>query len=889
MIKRLFLIILTFLIAGSAAAQDIIFDADVDKDSITMNEQMLLTLTVRGSVQNMGRPQMPNIDGFSIYSSGNSQNISIIQGRVSSLFAYNYTLIPKRPGKFTIGSCYIDVGGRSYKTNPIAVEVVSGSVSGKVPPPKVSPTPPSVSPRSRRPSRITTEAGGDENLFIVAEVDKYRAYVNEQITLTFYFYRAVRLLENPEYAPPDTTGFWVEDLPPQKNYYDTVGGKRYLVAELKTALFPTSPGKYEIGPATLRCIVETRGRGSVFEMDPFDIFHRDISDLFGGGKAVMLKSRPIDIEVLPLPEEGKPKEFAGSVGDYQVSASLDKAEVEATQPVTLELRVKGKGNVKTVAKPELPAMANFKTYDSGSTTNTSKESYTVQGEKIFKYILIPKKEGKYDIPGLDLTYFDPDKRKYITKAANSLHLSVAPAPKDAKAGPMISFTPEKESVRFLGRDIHYIRPEIGSLETKHWLTRQVAASILGIPAFLFLIALAYNRHSSRLATDTSYARHTRAQRRAKNMLRRANALLGKAKSKEFTSALWKALSEYIADRLNVPPATINADYVRDELTKRDVASSIVDMANDCCQELEVAQFAPMEPNEASLRSLLDKTEEVIVELERSKFYKKKKNGQGKKIIGLIVVLLIAQGVFLSLASFAEPDVAEGSPYEVLFGEANEAYKAQDYQRAISTYGEILDRGIISVNIYYNLGNTYYKLGELAPAILNYERGLKINPGDAQLIDNLALARSRTVDKITVAGKNYLVWLTERLLGLLPYRSFAVFTLVVYLLFMIIAISGLLSRPARPQVFKAAVILGCIFIAGLLLFMTDRYLEKNRIPAIAMKEEIPVRYGPSEADTIAFNVHSGTKVFITGSEGSWYQIRLESNEGGWVNMEALEKI
>ena len=164
-----------------------------------------------------------------------------------------------------------------------------------------------------------------------------------------------------------------------------------------------------------------------------------------------------------------------------------------------------------------------------------------------------------------------------------------------------------------------------------------------------------------------------------------------------------------------------------------------------------------------------------------------------------------------------------------------------------------------------------------------------NPSDAQLIDNLALARSRTVDKITVARKNYLVWLTERLLRLLPYRSFAVFTLVVYLLFMVVAISGLLLRPARPQVFKVAVILGCIFIAGLLLFMTDRYLEKSRIPAIAMKEELPVRYGPSEADTIAFNVHSGTKVYITGSEGSWYQIRLESNEGGWVNIEALERI
>ncbi|MDP2911257.1 MAG: BatD family protein, partial [Candidatus Omnitrophota bacterium] len=207
-------------------ADDIAISADVDKQEVTLDDQVTLTITVSGNVSNIPQPNIPDLKGFTAYSSGRSQNLSIINGQVSSSVSFTYILVPNNTGDYSLGPFSINYQSKSYSAGPINIKVLPRGASGRqIPAPS----------ESEEQSSSLPQRG--KELFIEAYVDKLRAYVNEQITLTFAVYQAVNLFDNPVYSPPSTTGFWLEDMPPQKKYYKVIDGTRYLVTEIKTALF----------------------------------------------------------------------------------------------------------------------------------------------------------------------------------------------------------------------------------------------------------------------------------------------------------------------------------------------------------------------------------------------------------------------------------------------------------------------------------------------------------------------------------------------------------------------------------------------------------------------------------------------------------------------------
>jgi len=279
-------------------AQTISITANVDKNRLALDDQLVFQVTVSGDVSNLPAPTLPGIQGFTAYSRGTSQNVSFVNGRVSSSVTYNYALVPQSPGTFTIGSVILRYKNQEYKSEPITVEVVKSQQSAA-----------QGQPASGQQQATTASKG--RNIFITTSLDKKTAYVGEQITLSFKFYRNINIMSNPNYVAPNTTGFWAEDLPPQLQYYANVDGSRYVVVEIRTALFPTSPGRYTIGEAQLQC--------SVSNFSPDDFF----GGFFSQGNTQVLKSNPIIVNVLPLPEAGKPPDFSGAVGSYRIKTNLE--------------------------------------------------------------------------------------------------------------------------------------------------------------------------------------------------------------------------------------------------------------------------------------------------------------------------------------------------------------------------------------------------------------------------------------------------------------------------------------------------------------------------------------------------------------------------------------
>ena len=449
--------------ASLARAGDLTFTADVDRTTLTMNDTLMLQLTFSGGRLSIPQPSLSSIPGFRATFAGQSQNISYINGQVTSQVVFSFALAPQSPGEHVIPAISMTVGGQTLTTNPIPIKVLSGS-AGPAP--------------AGGNTQDTGVAHGGRNLFVTTTVDKKTVTVGEQLTLLFRFYSRAPLLSQPRYQPPDTTGFMSEDLPPQRQYVTILQGVRYQVVELATALFPTSSGKFTIGPAALECNVQDFS-------DPFgDGFFQNF---FHQGQPVTLRSDPLVVSVQPVPEQGRPASFRGDVGRFDMTARFDKKAAQVHEPLTLTVTVSGEGNVKALSAPPLPEIKEFKTYETLSSLNIEKKAGRLQGSKVFTTVMKPEVSGELTFPALSLSFYDPQARTFRTVSSQPLRVRVSPAEPGAPAGPGVSYTSVGEGLKEMGRDIRFIKtsgpvgPQKPPLQDRSWFA--VAQFLPGVLFF----------------------------------------------------------------------------------------------------------------------------------------------------------------------------------------------------------------------------------------------------------------------------------------------------------------------------------------------------------------------------------------------------------------------
>jgi hypothetical protein len=595
--------VLLFLILPAAhfcSAQNIELNASVDRTEVGIDDQITLTVSVSGDVKSIPEPKLPPLNDFTVYSAGRSHNFSWVNGRMSSQVTFNYVLLPRKEGEFTIGPAEIELKGKIFKTTPIKITVARG---GK---PQTTTAP------SEEQQKTTKPKLRGKDLFIETVVDKKKAYVNEQVVLTFRFYQGVRLFNNPEYTPPSLTGFWSEDLPPKRSYNKVINGKQYYVQELKTALFPTSTGKQTIGSAELKCTVEDLDR--FFTRDPFSIFDRDLLSLFRQGKPQILKSKPIEIEVLPLPEIGKPENFSGTVGKYRMKVNVDKTEVEVGQPITLKAKISGSGNIKSVGEPVIAEIPDFRTYSSGSSENVSKKNYRVQGVKTYEEVLIPKKAGKYTMPPIEFSFFDPKAKSYQTLKSNPILLTVLPP---AQASPTEIAQLSKQEIGRAVKDIRYIKLTSSELKNQGDDLYQKPLFLLFqlVPLLAFAISWRLQRERSRLNSDVGYARQRRAHKLTQKRLKGARKLISEDKSKEFYCEIARASLQFVGDKLNLPAYGLTRDRIEAELSQRGITGEKIDQLTKVLDSCDFARFAPVSSTTEEMERFLQQAEEAIAQLE----------------------------------------------------------------------------------------------------------------------------------------------------------------------------------------------------------------------------------------------------------------------------------
>ncbi len=579
-------------------------NAYVDRNEISEGETVQLTIEIKGEASKIPALDISQLPDWQVYTSGTSSSVAWINGKTTQSKQYNFTLVPSRTGRLMIPPFALAIGGVNYKTQQISVTVNPVAM-----PPQSRQAPQN---RSRQPSR-QRGALSEDDLLLRATVDKDTVYVNQQVTLSMKLYWRVQLLNNPDYQAPQRTGFWSEDLGQWRTGQETYGGKDYNIMESKTAMFPTSPGTQTIGASQMGVVVDD---GS--SRDPFSVFDRNWPNFFGGGKRLTLSSDPIKIITLPLPEIGKPADFGGAVGQYQMSVTVDKNKIEVNEPVTMHIKVTGIGNIKSVDIPKVPELPDFRTYQAGDNEKIEKVNYQVGGTKTFDQAFIPKRAGNYQLPALNFSFFDPQARTYKTLASDPIQIEVAPS-KDRFASQVQNL--QTNRIDLAAKDIRYLKSDIGELRSRR--AEPISASPLFLlamyllPVIGYVVVLTRQRHKERLQSDVGFRRLRQARKMAETRLAKAKALIEGGDPDAYYAEISHSLIDYFADRYNLPAYGLTLDKIK-EFAAGKQSDALIAQLVDLLQQCDFGRFAPGGKEKGQMTQLWEEAKKLIVELEKTR-------------------------------------------------------------------------------------------------------------------------------------------------------------------------------------------------------------------------------------------------------------------------------
>jgi hypothetical protein len=574
----------------AARGEDFSFTASVDRVRLGVDEELELTVSVSGTgIRNVGEPEIPNLSDFEVLGRSTSQSsqFSIVNGRMTSrkTIDYLYVLRPAKTGALVIPSARVQFKGRNYMTEPIRVEVTKGSVPGQ-----------------RVPDQPAVNLSEGEVL-LDGRVDKTAAYVGEQVTIDYSLFTSAGLSNVRLGNIPSYSGFWSEEIFSARrlDFKSRVfKGKRYEVAPIKSvALFPTTTGEFEIEPMSITCEVVTRGR------DPF-------RDFWSRTRAITVKNSPISIKVKALPDDGRPIDFSGAVGSFKFDLEASTESISVGEPLEIVVKVTGEGNIRTLEVPEFPDMPEFKTYEPEVRIDVSKSEGRISGSKSYKYMAVPGSQGKYVIPAQRFSFFDPRGEKYHILTTNELSILVTPGVERELMGGTA-----RGPVQVLGRDILYIKPNLGRLNPGGAYLHQNRLFLLAqvFPAALLLFTLLLERRRRRIGADAAYVRARRARHAARARLRDTEPHLDSHGPIRVASEVASILTSYVGDRMNMNTAGLTLEKILDALRSRGVAEPVLEGLEACMERCDFLRFAVSETDGEVARDIVELARQTIDALE----------------------------------------------------------------------------------------------------------------------------------------------------------------------------------------------------------------------------------------------------------------------------------
>lgn len=592
--------ILFFLLFVSVFINAQTFTASVDNNQVGENARFEVSFTFEGKDINAVKNfTPPSFKDFRILTGPNqSQSMQIINGAVSASISISYILLPNATGAYTIGSASIQYEGQTYTTEPLKITVVKGTSK----------------PKEDGKSGVSNEEIA-KNIFIRASVDKNRVYQGEQVTVTYKLYTRLNIASQMSVDKlPQYQGFWAEEIQTSPNISfvnEVIDGKQYRTGILKrVALFPTQSGNLEVTPLQLTIPIQIQKK-----KNPNNVWDDFFGDPFGRGETIQYqaKSNILKVNVTALPENRKPESFKGAVGKYDFTAQLDKQETKTNEPISLKLKISGTGNIKLLEFPQFELPTGFEKYEP-KVNDQINRSGKISGIKEAEYLFIPRIPGVREINPIEFSYFDPEKKTYVTLKSKAFNVKI----EQGTASTNNDLTGQ-QGVQQLDDDIRYIKTSFSDVEQRgsvllfnfgFWLA-------VVIPLFAALGLIIWKRRKDKLSGNIQLLRYQKAEKVARNRFKKAKKFLEQNNSELFFSEISQALFGYLEDKLHISKADFTLEKAGEELLKKNISTGLIDKMKTNAQKCEFIRFAPSTNASNAMQVMYKSLSEVVIDIERS--------------------------------------------------------------------------------------------------------------------------------------------------------------------------------------------------------------------------------------------------------------------------------
>lgn len=568
-----------------ANAQDLQVQATISETKIFTGERLTLSIEISGSFNNVSRPVLPDFDGLRLLSNtpSTSRSFSYVNGKTSTTYSYQYSLIAQDEGDYKIPSISIEIDGTEYRTDPISISVIDRNSTASNP------------SASTRP-----------DIFLRLEVSDETPVTGQQlITDVVLFFKSG--LEVNSYQPVPgwkAEGFWKEELENgQRPRAESVilNGVRYRKARLlQFSLFPTKAGELTISPYEI--VVSVRSASS-----------RDdrLGSIFGGfgtnQRRVELESDPVDINVKSLPGIDDAN-YIGAVGSFDISRTISTRETVVGETIEIETRVSGTGNVPLISKPEYELPDGLEVYDPQESTSLNRRNEQITGTKTFTDVVIARRPGTFTLPSANIAYYNPQRSRYVTKTLPVITFSVENDPNAVAS----SSQQQSFNIQPVTGLASWTAPASApsSLFTVWWFWAGLV-----FPAILVFVAYRWKSYRDKMNTDRYFARSQKALDKAKERLEDVISQSENGDIKGAYNSLYKVLTGFIGDKLGLPEAGLSDREYIAKLEEHNLSPELIKNVRLLLDKCSSISYAP-ETSHEYLKSHVGLAEKILNQLKR---------------------------------------------------------------------------------------------------------------------------------------------------------------------------------------------------------------------------------------------------------------------------------
>jgi len=516
----------------------------------------------------------PSFNGFKVVSGPNqSSQMSIVNGRMTRSMSISYSLIGAKQGTFTIGPAAIQVGGKVLKSKPIKIKIMKGADLPK---------------------------GADGNpvdeIYVQLELSDSTVYIGQQVTAKYMLYTTKDVSSADFLTEPDLDGFYTKRLvySNEKAERTVIDGVQFTKKAIRTiAMFPQQSGSYTIEPTYINLGIPIKGgrrRSSFF-------FNTRV-------KAMKVSTDPVKITVKNTPS-GAPSSFSGAIGQYNMTAQIDKRSVSTDDALTITMKITGIGDGKFIEAPIL-THKEFDFYDPNVIQDETKEQRDkIYVQKVFEYLVVPKRKGRFSIRP-EFSYFNTDSSDYVTLYANQYPITVVQG-----SGAARELDIDKDG---LSEVQAFISDVSLKKRSKSFFGSPAHLALFSLPFFSILGLVFYKRKKDiEDNIDPLLKKQTAAQKVAMRRLEKANAAMTAGQEKLFYEEINAGLFGYASDKYLIENADLTTEKVKQVFSASQVSESLQNDYADLINQCQIALYAGASGTD--MNSVYEKAVDILASLE----------------------------------------------------------------------------------------------------------------------------------------------------------------------------------------------------------------------------------------------------------------------------------